>query len=411
MNRAREAAAWLTLAAVVCLAACGPPSGPRWADQPSHALQAWVSVEAAADGTLRPVVEAEVPRHALVFERRPDGAFQARFGVSVTALRGDDQVGGGVAEATVRQAAADGPVRVRVPLLLRGLDPVDLVVIASQAGTARSWRRVLHLAPATLRAAPLVITDVTVAPLTADAGSLDLVADCFRPLAAGAWPDAGVSVRMDVTAADGRTLGPRQQPVLDAPAIGDSLRVALAWPVRDLPFGRLDVRLSLVWQPGAEVLRLPYEPDPSVVNLQVPVLDDATWRRHVAWLDGLVPDHRRDQLADLPPPARAVAWRELWLGLAAGDSLTGSRLRTEHLLRIVAADERFGGYQRGALSDRGRMFVRRGEPDHVEQTVDARVPGAVWEIWTYERDGIRCFFHDANGLGDFRLRRQEPLVP
>ena len=81
--------------------------------------------------------------------------------------------------------------------------------------------------------------------------------------------------------------------------------------------------------------------------------------------------------------------------------------RIEHLLRIVDADARYGGFGRGALSDRGRVFIRWGEPDRVETARDARLPGASWEIWIYEDEQRRFHFHDAHGMGDFRLRSED----
>jgi GWxTD domain-containing protein len=377
-----------------------------------------VTVEAADDGHLTPVVEAMVPQRALVFEQRPDGAFAAQLDVSVTARRGDRQAGGGVGTATARvldvaDARSDTPVRVRVPLLLRGQEPVSLTVSASQRGTVRRWQQTLSLSPATLAAAPLVIER---ADMPTSGEHLDTAVDtltismaCLRPVGAGAWPAAGVTIWSEVTGPGGEVAGAREVDVPGPPSPGTTVMVDVAWPVDELPFGRLVAGLGLQWRHAGEPLRLPHEPLLEVVNLQVPLDNDRAWRQHLDWLDGLVADDRLDGLGELPVAARPVAWRGLWRDLGASQGLRPEVARRQHLQRVVRADARFGGDRRGALTDRGRVLVRWGEPDRIEQVADSRVPGAVWEIWTYDAPGLRFSFHDAHGLGDSRLRRTEPL--
>jgi hypothetical protein len=79
------------------------------------------------------------------------------------------------------------------------------------------------------------------------------------------------------------------------------------------------------------------------------------------------------------------------------------------LRRIVEADDRFGGDGRGAETDRGRTLIRWGEPARIDSYADPRAAGAVWEVWDYPERGRRLYFFDAHGLGDYRLRREEPL--
>lgn len=422
MNRPPEprAGRWRLLAPLVMLAimACGPPPQARWADQPRHALSAWVTVEAAADGRLAPVVEATVPQRALVFEQQPDGSFEAQLDVSVTARRGDRQAGGGVGAATARvvdvtDARSDTPVRVRVPLLLRGQEPVSLEVTASQRGTVRRWQRTLSLSPATLAAAPLVIerADMPASGRELDAAmeALTISLTCLRPARAGEWPAAGVAIWSEVTGPAGEVAVARRTEVPGLPPAGSTLAVDVSWPVGELPFGRLVVGLGLQWRHAGEPLRLAHEPLLEVVNLQVPLASDPAWRQHLDWLDGLVADDRLDSLRDLPAAARTEAWRGLWGDLGARQGLSPEDARQQHLRRVVLADDRFGGDRRGALTDRGRVLVRWGEPDRIEHVADPRVPGAFWEIWTYDVPGLRFSFHDAHGLGDFRLRRTEPV--
>lgn len=403
---------------VLTLAACGPPPGPRWPDQPRQAMSAWVAVEATADGRLAPVVDVTVPQRALVFSRRTDGSYQARLEASVTAMRGDVQVGGGVGQSTARvvavdDARSDTPIRVRVPLRLRGEEPVRLIVKAAQPGTARRWQQELALSPATLASAPLVIERVVLSPEASELFACDdtlvVTAVCVRPSELADWPAEGVAVELEVSGPAGEVAGVRTILVRSAPGAGEAPQLPLVWAARDLPFGRLRANLALSWRHDDESLRLPHQPTLEVVNLAVPVDSDEGWRRHVDWLDGLVDKGRRGSLRGLPRAARGPAWDELWVDLGRRQQTSASEARLQHLRRIVEADSRYGGVQRGALTDRGRVHIRWGEPALVEQVADAQVPGAVWEFWTYPVAGLRFVFHDAHGLGDFRLRRTEAV--
>jgi GWxTD domain-containing protein len=290
-------------------------------------------------------------------------------------------------------------------------------VVANVPGTVRSWRRELALAPRTLRAAPLLVADTRVGPgaapdtllLADETTTLTLGVGLIRP-AAASWPDEGVGVRVEVVA-DGDRHATLQTRRLDvAPAAADTSWRELDLPTAELPFGRSVLSIVLQWRHDGEDLRLPHQPGLPVVNLRVPFTDDEAWARHVGWLDGVASEARRDSLLATPAPGRQSSWDALWSDVASGADLPAEALSRRHLRRIVAADARFGGFGRGALSDRGRVFVRRGPPDEVETVADGHLPGAVWEIWTYRRPALRFFFHDAHGMGDFRLRRREPLA-
>jgi len=379
----------------------------RWLKPPAGTCEAWVTVAAHDDGGLQPVVQASVPHHALIFHRDGD-SYVCSLEVSVTAHRGEQQAGGGVASSEVRtqDAAArraDTPLTVAVPLRIRGDEPVVLDVTARVSGTRRTWRRTLQLEPRTLAAAPVVLEKVALdlsrgEALPEDLVMLPLSVHLVRSTLAADWPADGVTVRFRAQGPDGRILPAHDEPVMLAPGLGDTLVVPVAWPVAELPFGAVSVATDLVWLQGTDELRLPRDPVLQIVNLQVPVQQDAVWQRHIRWLDGLVNADVCDSLLTLPAVARSAAWRDLW---------PDTRARREHLLHIVAADRRFSGHRRGAETDRGRILVRWGEPDTVEQRADSRSPGATWEIWTYEASGRRFYFHDAHGLADFRLRRTE----
>jgi len=404
--------------------ACGPP--PVTLTDPARnrlPLEAWVSVTQDTTGAVRPGVSVAVPYRSLIF-RNDERGLVSVLRVQAVALRDGRQVGGGVAAATARvagtgEAASGRELRLMAPLQVRGTAPVELEVHARVVGTERVWLRRLQFAPGSLAAMPVWIEDVKTdlavgdeagaRVLPPDAERLALAVRLRRQRGGPDWPPSGIDLVTEVSAAS--LDAPRQRRSAVAPlADADTLNLEQVWPVTRLPFGRLRIGVALEARRDQEVVRLPREPALEVVNLAVPVADDRTWRRHLQWLDGVIAAAARDSLRDLAAAERPTAWQAVWRAVGAARELAPAAAERQHLLRIVAADDRFSAFGRGALSDRGRVYIRWGEPARVETFADPHTPGAVWEIWIYPERGRRVLFHDAHGFGDFRLRREEPIL-
>jgi GWxTD domain-containing protein len=416
VTRARRrralAAAWLLVGGLAGCAGNGsrftPPGETRFA------LEAYVSTRVDTTGAVAPVVRVEAPYRSLVFQREASG-FVADLRVQVTAWRDDRQVGGGVASS--RAQAVDAPasrgagvLAVEVPLVVRGDGPVRLDVAAQVPRTTRRWLRRLEFSPRAAALMPVAILGVVVTP-AADAAGDHLVTGAddavelavrLRATGTGAWPAGGV--RLITTLAGGgreqpQTLG---LPLAPSQAAADTT-VRQSWPAASLPFGRTTLEVGLEASEGAQVERLPFGPTIAVLVLRVPFADDRAWRQHVGWLDGLLSSAAADSLRDLPAGARAPAWTAAWrqIGAAAGEAPAAAA--TAHLRRVAEADDRYGQFGRGALSDRGRAYIRYGEPDRVEQSVDDLSRTGIWEVWHYPSRRLRLIFYDANAINDFRL--------
>ncbi len=430
MNRPRErragralTGAALAAAAAWCLAAgCAPPAPYLDPARNRLPLDAWVSVAQDSTGAVSPGVRVSAPYRSLVFHREGD-AYRARLEVAVVARRDGVQCGGGVAAAdvavpTYAETRGSRELVVTAPLLIRGEQPVALDVTVSAGGAARRWLRRLSVSPGSFRLMPVWIVDVAPsAPsvdegyreLAADADSLVLAVSVVRRRDAAVWPRGGLAVVAQREPDESGVRARRRTAIPDTLDAGTTAIVPVVWATSDLPFGRCRLQVALELSAAGGPVILPREPDLEIVNLHVPVADDHAWRRHVAWLDRWLAPDVRDSLRTLAPAHRPQAWRSIWLSIGDGDADAAASAGRAHLLRIVAADDRFGGFGRGSLSDRGRVFIRWGEPDRVETYADARTPGAEWEIWVYPGLDRRFVFHDAHGMGDFVLRREEPL--
>lgn len=380
----------------------------------SRSIEVTVSAAIDSAGTSRPVVQVGVPYRALVFKRDRD-VWRSALRVAVVAERDGRRVGGGVAgeaaEVTSYAATRAGDLlRCRVPVELRGDRPAKLQITASVPGTARSWRREMRFDPGQGVELPWYFADFNwnlpaglEAPRMLGQGidTLRAVVDLGRRTGVDPAP---VSLQAFVRRRQDRDPEPVAAVDLDAAAEGLTRELALA--ATDLPFGVCELVLRLDGGgegPGA-VLEL--GPPRRFVNLGLDWSDARLWKNHVSWLEGIADGGQRDRLRDLPAPERARAWDEFWSGLADDPGYAGPDLR-EHLMRIVSADERFGDFGRGALSDRGRVYVRYGPPDRIEARGDELSYTAAWEIWYYHSLGLVFSFYDAHGLGDFRLHTRQ----
>jgi len=409
------------LAAAV-LGGCAAPT-PRFGDPrlSQLPLDAWVTMMQAADGTVRPCVRVSAPYQSLVFRRDGD-RYASGLEVQVIAWRDGVQAGGGVGSggASVVEAAATRSgtlLEVAAPLLVRGDEPVLLDVVVRVTETSRVWARQLSFAPRALAAMPLWIealgTNLEVDPagerrVPAGADSLHLDVRLRRQPRVRDWPSAGLALVSEVS---GPALDqPRrlQTPVPRQDA--DTLTVTQLWPVDRLPFGRCRLQIGLESGRDEDRLRLPREPALTFISLHVPFHDERAWKRHLLWLEGLVETATLDSLRDVPESARSAGWRAIWNRLGTGEPGGPAAAERRHVARIVAADDRFGGFGRGAATDRGRGGSRGGEPARVETFADAHTPGASWEGWGYPDFGRRFVFYAAHGRGDFRLQAEEPVL-
>ncbi|RJP74775.1 MAG: GWxTD domain-containing protein [Candidatus Zixiibacteriota bacterium] len=119
------------------------------------------------------------------------------------------------------------------------------------------------------------------------------------------------------------------------------------------------------------------------------LLNDTQWRN----LQGLNPDGKRQFLVRFwkehdPNPTTAV-----------------NEFRQAFEQRKDVANSRYGVFDReGWKTDRGRVYVLYGEPDHIEyHTHDMET--RAYEIWQYDsiEGGVIFAFVDRNNYGDYRL--------
>lgn len=131
------------------------------------------------------------------------------------------------------------------------------------------------------------------------------------------------------------------------------------------------------------------------------------WKAVVQQLALFSEDVDRGDLDDLTTfEARQAAFDQFWDERDPSDGTPENEAKVTFYHRVRIANDRFGVMRRdGWRSDRGRIFIRYGEPDYLLEEPFAldRQP---YQVWTYTRlSPVRVFyFIDKSNDGDYRLQ-------
>lgn len=115
----------------------------------------------------------------------------------------------------------------------------------------------------------------------------------------------------------------------------------------------------------------------------------------------------RDELSlyeSLSPAGKERFLVQFWKDRDPVPQTTRNELLEEIVRRVAYADEHFSsGFEKGHVSDRGRIYIRFGEPDEVERhPADLRYQSFI--SWLYfGRGGNQYIFIDRNGYGRYEL--------
>jgi len=109
-----------------------------------------------------------------------------------------------------------------------------------------------------------------------------------------------------------------------------------------------------------------------------------------------------DAMRNLTPEQQAESWEAFWRRRDPTPETARNEYQIEFFRRLRYAEQRFIGFGPGWRSDMGRIYVRYGPPDQIEQRqASATQPGL--EIWYYNQPYRRLVFADREGFGRFSL--------
>ena len=119
-------------------------------------------------------------------------------------------------------------------------------------------------------------------------------------------------------------------------------------------------------------------------------------------LSYIAPSSEVDAMSKLKPEEQAEKWEAFWRRRDPTPETARNEYQIEFFRRLRYADQHFLGFGPGWRSDMGRIYIRYGPPDQVEQrNASATQPGT--EIWYYNQPYRRLVFLDREGFGRFTL--------
>lgn len=97
------------------------------------------------------------------------------------------------------------------------------------------------------------------------------------------------------------------------------------------------------------------------------------------------------------------ALKEYWAKYDRDKTTKFNEVMYEFYRRVDYADENYSTVStpRGVKTDRGKVYLKFGEPDKIEREYSAG--NEILEIWTYEKISKEFVFSDKTGLGNFLL--------
>lgn len=99
---------------------------------------------------------------------------------------------------------------------------------------------------------------------------------------------------------------------------------------------------------------------------------------------------------------QAAAWEAFWRRRDPTPDTPRNEFQLEFFRRLHHAEQHFQGFGPGWRSDMGRIYVRHGPPDQVEQR-SASTQSPALELWFYHQPYRRYVFADREGFGRYTL--------
>jgi GWxTD domain-containing protein len=176
-------------------------------------------------------------------------------------------------------------------------------------------------------------------------------------------------------------------------------RSSLAVMVPVTQLGPGTYRFELTAEQGSEraVEVRTFEIDASRVNIERNYDDYVELARYYLGDEEVAP------LRDVPEGERRQRWEEFWKSLDPDPDTPENEKLDEFLARVRVVSDRFAARgEPGWRSDRGKVYIRYGEPDDIEQVAQG-FNSPAYEIWRYVNRNLTFVFADSTGFGDYVL--------
>ncbi|MFH0778338.1 MAG: GWxTD domain-containing protein [Candidatus Eisenbacteria bacterium] len=164
----------------------------------------------------------------------------------------------------------------------------------------------------------------------------------------------------------------------------------------DLTMGKYTLELSLGQGKPARLVQRIFEIDETRFSLETDLDETLTLLGYIA------PSSELDRLKNTEGEERRAAWLDFWKRRDPYPETPENEFLVEFFDRVRYANENFSSLGPGWRTDRGRIYIRRGPPDHTETRPMGPSPRP-YVIWYYFEQNVTFVFVDRMGLGDYEL--------
>ncbi len=109
-----------------------------------------------------------------------------------------------------------------------------------------------------------------------------------------------------------------------------------------------------------------------------------------------------EELKEASASERGRLWFEFWQRRDPSPGTEENEALDEYFRKLAYVEEHFSSAGTGWSSDRGRIYIKHGEPDEIEVRSDPYLQGS-YLIWRYYQNNQTFVFFDRFGLGEYRL--------
>lgn len=178
---------------------------------------------------------------------------------------------------------------------------------------------------------------------------------------------------------------------------GERTQIALGVPVRALGPGTYKLELTVErGRERASAFRT-FEIDASRIDIERNYDDYVELARYYLGDEEIAP------LRNVPAGERRARWTEFWKERDPDPDTPENERLDEFLARVRDAADRYSARgEPGWRTDRGKVYVRYGEPDDIEQ-VPQGFNSPAYEIWRYVNRNLTFVFADSSGFGEYVL--------
>lgn len=158
----------------------------------------------------------------------------------------------------------------------------------------------------------------------------------------------------------------------------------------------LNIRATVYSPTRASVANLPFDLEFTRAMLI------SQWDRTVGVLSIIGTNEEIKLLKETPAKERASMWAAFWVRRDPTPGTAHNEALEEHWRRLRHVSRNFATKDDGWQTDRGRIYIRHGEPDESEIRTDPYVQGQ-YLVWRYYKDNLTFVFYDRFGLGEYVL--------